>query len=450
MSGPTLHDIEFDVAEEEVTSTPQVSCDVQTNIKNVKIANDRKRQRLEAALSPISVNASDLANKLANYNTNDQNKFGILGVLADVNLKTSQPANVTRNVTEEDTTKKATAKTWCPPIFVYNMDIIALVESLKTTIPAGSYKIKNINKSKSKLYFMDPTVHASMMAILKEKNIHSYSFTPREQRQVPLVIRGLFNRTDADKIKLELDELVPNTVDKVTKFKTPYSIKRNSDTGLYAVSLLPGKRLGDVSHIKELQGQTMYWEKPKRKERDIQCHRCQKWGHIARNCNSAFKCVKCDQEHAPGQCQRVRSEAAEVYCTNCKETGHPANYKGCPIYKKFVAARHQKVAKAIEEKNIAKANVNRAINMSQISPGKTFSSLFNTQHPQQSKQNNQRSKPTIIEEFLKLANFFLEPEEMTLEQEINLFLKRYQTMSKADAKTEFLRLLNKVKDNYGS
>lgn len=82
-----------------------------------------------------------------------------------------------------------------------------------------------------------------------------------------------------------------------------------------------------------------------------------------------------------------------------------------------------------------------------VAPGLTFASLF---QPEQ----NQNSVPIkkdspIIEEFLKLANFFLEPEELTLEQEINIFLKKYKTMQKTEAKGEFLRLLKKINNNYG-
>lgn len=55
----------------------------------------------------------------------------------------------------------------------------------------------------------------------------------------------------------------------------------------------------------------------------------------------------------------------------------------------------------------------------------------------------------VVDAFLKLANYFLEPEELSLEQEINIFLADFQSMSKADAKIEFVRLLKKVKNTYG-
>lgn len=107
------------------------------------------------------------------------------------------------------------------------------------------------------------------------------------------VIRGLYYKTDLDDFKAALDEKVPNVISKVTKFNTTFSLKNKLDTGLFLISLLPGKGLKDISHINYLLNQTIVWENPKRKEQEIQCRRCQLWGHMAKNCNRNFKCVKC-------------------------------------------------------------------------------------------------------------------------------------------------------------
>lgn len=289
---------------------------------------------------------------------------------------------------------------------------------------------------------MDPSVHLSMMAILRQKGVHSYSFTPKEMKQPSFVLRGLTSSTEISDVKAELEEKVPNTVANIAKYKT----KKNADTGLFLVSLLPGKKLTDISDIRGIQNQVVSWEKPKKKESDIQCHRCQRWGHISRNCNSAYKCVKCDQNHGPGECLRKREDSSDPFCNNCNEVGHPANWRGCPTYKKYAVARQQRISKAIEERSMVRANVNQAVGSSMRTPGQTFSNLF---HPRSSVQENtmQRKSP-IIDQFLKLASIFLEPEELSLEQEIHIFLSEYASMTKSDAKIEFLRLLNKVKSNY--
>lgn len=144
-----------------------------------------------------------------------------------------------------------------------------------------------------------------------------------------MIIRGLFGRVDSNILKQELDQLVPEKVAAATKFETTMSSKNR----LYLESLCPGKTFTEVYHISELHKPTITGEKPQKKDSDVQCHRCQRWGHIARNCNSAYNCVKCSQVHQPGECQRISSDTSEPYCINCTTTGHSANCKGCPVYK---------------------------------------------------------------------------------------------------------------------
>ena len=100
------------------------------------------------------------------------------------------------------------------------------------------------------------------MTILKEKKVNSYSFTPKELRKTSLVIRGLYAGIDASDIEKAMQGLVPNVVAKVSKFTTAFSTKNKFDTGLFLISLLPGKGLGDVSHIRYLLSQSIEWEKP--------------------------------------------------------------------------------------------------------------------------------------------------------------------------------------------
>ena len=151
---------------------------------------------------------------------------------------------------------------------------------------------------------------------------------------------------------------------------------------------------------------------------------------------------KCDQKHFPGECSRSESANFEVRCVNCKESGHPANWRGCPAYKKYVVIKIDRMKKAREEKSIATNNVNTFINSS-TTPAISYASHF---HPKSRSQNGNSS---IVDAFLKLSSLFMEPEVPTLEDELNSFLRDYKNMSKAEAKTEFLRLLSKVKAIHG-
>lgn len=424
--------------EQDVVDLPSTS----NNSSARPLGNDTKRKRLDALTTQTDIDISRLG-----FDPNNQNRFA---ALAGLNIEgVPHPTNSKKKKPDAATPVESThtKPQLCPPIFLFDANIKSIVEQLEAMTPKIYFKIKNINKYKSKLYFADPHIHTEMLKLLREntnnKNpVKAHSFTPKEKKQISLVIRGFYQGIDPDVVKKALDKAVPETVDKVSKFITPYTIKKNIETGLILVKLLPGKTLKDVSQIKYLLSQTVTWEKPNKKQKEIQCHRCQRWGHIAKNCGSEFNCVKCDQKHLPGECQREKTETSNPHCVNCGENGHPANWKGCPAYKKYVANKNERIQKARELREVAAANVKRSIHPSFSLPGKTFANLFQPQHAQQ-------LKPSIVDEFLKLTNYFLEPEELTLEQEINIFLANFQNMPKNDAKEEFLRILKKVKTSYG-
>ncbi|KAI8122792.1 hypothetical protein CVS40_6395 [Lucilia cuprina] len=158
-----------------------------------------------------------------------------------------------------------------------------------------------------------------------------------------------------------------------------------------------------------------------------------------------FKCVKCDKSHPPGECELSQIQNSKPTCVNCGEEGHPANWRGCVAYKKYVKGKLERLDKARKDNLLVSRNVSNAIKTTTVTPGLTFASLF---HSNLNNNNSKNRCSPIVEEFLKLSKLFLEPEEPTLEQEIHKFLIDYKNMQKSEAKDEFLRLLKKVNDNY--
>lgn len=341
-----------------------------TTTKANDTGNLPKRARSEEPRMDINLD-------VLNFDPQHQNRFSILAGIEIENVAgTATPQQRTTGGPGAQTTK-AGMKSYCPPIFLYNTNMKGLIEQLEAKTPEIKFKVKNVSKYKSKLYFADITVHQEMMALLKKNGINSYSFTPKELKQASLVLRGLYFGMEVDDVKKALDKAAPDVVDKITKFTTSFSIKKNVDTGLFLVSLSPGRTLSDVSHIKFLLSQTITWETPNNKKLEIQCHRCQRFGHISKNCNSDYKCVKCDKKHSPGECLYQKSETSSPFCVNCGQSGHPASWRGCQTYKDYVKSRKDRVAKARMEKDIAAANVKRTINSSYRirAPFHPFSSL---------------------------------------------------------------------------
>lgn len=95
-----LPDMEFDVAELVASTSEHLLPPSATTNKPPKLTRsmtfDRKRQRFDSALSSINLDLSDLNERLSSHNPLDQNRFGILGALADVDIGESIPVTNTK------------------------------------------------------------------------------------------------------------------------------------------------------------------------------------------------------------------------------------------------------------------------------------------------------------------------------------------------------------------
>lgn len=105
---------------------------------------------------------------------------------------------------------------------------------------------------------------------------------------------------------------------------------------LVVLDLSPeGKKVFNVKTIDGLSGIKI--ETPRNKGIPGQCHRCQMYGHSARNCHARPRCVKCIGDHETVNCPRPKkaeiangAPTSPPACVNCGTEGHPANYRGCP------------------------------------------------------------------------------------------------------------------------
>lgn len=90
-----------------------------------------------------------------------------------------------------------------------------------------------------------------------------------------------------------------------------------------------------------------------RKSNDIpQCTRCQQYGHTKNNCMRPYRCVKCAEGHKTIDCPK-KDRTTPATCTLCRGS-HPANYKGCQIYKEI---RARKIIQPTHRKNLPKPHM---------------------------------------------------------------------------------------------
>lgn len=406
-----------------------------------------KRKRFHNNVNIDILNSFKTTNSVLNKNVkvNDTNRFSLLGEL-EIESETIPINNRSKGKGIEKVPSLSKKDKFCPPIFLFNVNIKNLIDQLKAK--NINFKIVNKSRYKSKLYLTDIKAHSEMMTLLKNKQIDSYSFTPKELKRKSLVLRGLFFKTEIEDIKEELDLKVPGIVNTVTRFQTNFSRKNGTDTNLFLVTLETGKRSEEITSIRYILNQLVYWENPNANQKEVQCWRCQKWGHFSNNCNRQFACVKCDKKHNPGECELVNEDNSKPFCVNCEKFGHPASWRGCPKYKSYIKYRKKLSNDIRNRNNIAAENVRSSItNSSYRREGQTFANCFERATP--SGSTNNARKPPLIEEFMKVAKKLCGEETLTLEDKLRNFLDNYKSFSKEQAKSICLDLLQDIYSQYG-
>ena len=117
---------------------------------------------------------------------------------------------------------------------------------------------------------------------------------------------------------------------RVQCFSTKLSRSNDKALPIVLVQLSRDSQPSRLHSIEFVAYQAVHWEKPNKTE-TTQCRRCQRLGHTAANCNMNFRCVKCKDNHPPGQCsvpKRDKIEKEKVYCINYNCYGHPASFRG--------------------------------------------------------------------------------------------------------------------------
>lgn len=171
--------------------------------------------------------------------------------------------------------------------------------------------------------------------VLKNTNTQYFTYTPKQEKCKSFLLKGLDSSYEPKEVMDMLNNMqVPNLIIKnVTRFTTPKSVSQNRTLPFYLVQLTPESIDGAIRSIRTLDNQIIYWE-PLKKRDIIQCKNCQRLNHTAANCRMAYRCVKCQENHKPGECKldenRGKNDNNALFCTLCYQYGHPATYRGCP------------------------------------------------------------------------------------------------------------------------
>lgn len=333
----------------------------------------------------LNSNKQTPLSKTIKTNTNTQfsshNKFTIL--TQNENENTEMETN-----TEEEIVTKLP-----PPIFIKTkiQNYQVFCEKIKNRIDTtDDFSCKTTSES-LKLNTTSSNAYRAIITYLKESNAEFYTYQLKENKPYRIVIRNLHPTTQPNYIRDELEKEgftvrnITNALHRVSKIPLP----------LFFIDLEPALNNKDIFELKTLCYTKVKIESPRINKQAPQCLNCQSYGHTRTYCNNHPRCVRCGENHSTHSCTKSRDLPA--VCALC-QGNHPANYRGCQVFKNLQQLRKQPPSKTNPNTIEKNANYNDIPLLNQPGNSTSFSNnKINNKSYSQATKSNKNSSHTINE-----------------------------------------------------
>lgn len=344
---------------------------------------------------------------------------------------------------------KTTGKSRVPPIMVTSVKTYELSKELKKENVNFTVKIsKNENQV---IRCEDIEGHRKLFNLLKERKVECHTYTPKTERKGVIILKGVHHLYPAEEIEVDIMRQC-GVETNVKNLETQRSTGGGYKLNLHVVTTNNADDIKNISKLSYICHHKIGWEKQKNNNGIVQCIRCQRFGHISKNCAYQYRCVKCKVSHEPYKCEapkkgsNLANSQSTVYCTNCQQFGHPANYRGCSELKKL----QEKVRIAKEHKQLRAQNkwsdkmfAIGSASMA-VKPGLSYATVatlpgnkLQQQHQEQQQQPNQVSQPSFDFISSECRNLF-NVNFLDLLKKINNFVPQYKNISDRSEKQSAL------------
>ncbi|KAJ2937194.1 hypothetical protein O0L34_g18953 [Tuta absoluta] len=214
-----------------------------------------------------------------------------------------------------------------PPVFIYGVENITPLVGLLNEVITDEYDLAVLRDERVKVQPKSLQAYSKLVEELKKKNIEFHTYKPKEDRSFRVVLKKMHHSADPTEIKNEIEELghkvinIWNMKHSVTKKPLP----------MFIVELKTDPNNKTIYNVQRLLHCVISFEAFHQKRVIPQCGKCQSYGHTKKFCYKEPRCVKCAGAHLTQDCER-KEKSDKVLCVLC-EGNHPANYKGCSVYK---------------------------------------------------------------------------------------------------------------------
>lgn len=255
------------------------------------------------------------------------------------------PVDETEDVAVQTTFAKKVPKP--PPIILYGIeDVNKLSDLLESVVEKSVFILKIINQNQLRINCTDIEAYKIIIDAVRQKGLIGHTFNCKDKRPYRIVIRNLHYTTPIDEIKTAI-ELTGNTV--VGEIINAKYGPDKKPTSTFFANIQQGHNIKAVKTIRYIYHQSVIIEEPRKRKIIVQCQRCQQYGHSKNYCMRPYRCVKCAESHKTSECPKTDRNTPAT-CALCLGA-HPANYKGCEVYREIYAKKFEKRPRDIANKN---------------------------------------------------------------------------------------------------
>lgn len=247
----------------------------------------------------------------------------------------SAPNSQHQNQTNSNSTHPTPPLPPPPPVFIHGVvDYQQMKANIGTVLQESDYTSRTLANNTVKINPKTSDAYRTLVRHLRSNNIVFHTYQIKQDRAYRVVIRHIHYSIPTDDIKQDIEQ-------SGFKVRSVMNIThRNTKTplNLFFVDLEPAANNKDIYNLRYVLNIKVSIEPPRKSTNIVQCTRCQMYGHTKAYCTRPFNCVKCGQEHSSTSCTKTRDLPAK--CALC-DGPHPANYKGCTVYKELLKMKHK-------------------------------------------------------------------------------------------------------------
>lgn len=207
-----------------------------------------------------------------------------------------------------------------PPIIL--KDTVNWIQTFKEIEEAKIRTTKcKLNKDSIQINSASETDHRNLIKFLEDKHLQFFTYQLKSERNLKIVIRGIDLHISMEEVAADLDTQ-GYPILKATRMKG----KGNVPIPLVLIEI--ERKYNSIHELKNCCSLNVTTEPLRLRTDIIQCHKCQRFGHIQRNCRMNYRCMKCGDNHSTHLCKKLKTLPPR--CANCK-AAHLSTHIRCHL-----------------------------------------------------------------------------------------------------------------------